>query len=72
MKSSTCTATDIAWALRLSLDELYEVIKQHPDFPEANSVGRYSNADVFAFVHRRYKQDRLASLRLKNFGSNLH
>lgn len=72
MKPLTCTASDIAWALRLSIDELDEIIKKHPDFPAADPDGLYSSADMFAFVHRRYKQDRLASLRPRNFGSTLH
>jgi hypothetical protein len=72
MKPPTCTASDIAWAFRVSPEELHEIIKKHPDFPEVGADGLYSNVDVFAFVHRRYRQDRLASLRLKHFGTRPH
>lgn len=72
MKSRTCTAGDIAWALRMSLDELYETIKRHTDFPTADADGLYSSTDVFAFFHRRYKVDKLASLGRLNVASTLH
>jgi hypothetical protein len=67
MKPPTCTASDIASAFMVSLDELHEIIKRHPDFPVAGANGLYSSVDVFAFIHRQYRKDKLASLRLKTF-----
>ena len=67
MKPPTCTAGDIAWAFRVSLDELHEIIKKHPDFPVAGADGLYSSVDVFSFIHHHYRKDKLSSLRLKTF-----
>jgi hypothetical protein len=68
----TITATEIARVLRLSVDEFYEVIKQHADFPTADASGLYSRAEVLSYMDRVFKAGRIGAFARRNGAGSLN
>lgn len=72
MKPPRITAAEIAKVLRLSVDELHDVIKRHPDFPVADANGFYSRADVFTYLNRVFRERKTGTSARQNGAGSIN